>query len=70
MQENSTKDLGRTNSVDDSQQETEGQNKPTETPPARSLRCDEGKLFRNADDANLHAERSGHEAFSESSDEV
>ena len=71
MQENSTKDLDAHIQWMISQQETEGQNKPTETPSARSLRCDEcNKLFRNADDANLHAERSGHEAFRESSDEV
>ena len=40
-------------------------------PTAKSLKCaDCGKLFKNADLANYHAEKSGHENFEESVDEV
>jgi hypothetical protein len=40
-------------------------------PSAKSLKCaDCGKLFKNADLANYHAEKSGHENFEESVDEV
>src|SRR5271170_4848403 len=40
-------------------------------PAARSLKCvDCGKLFKNADLANYHAEKSGHENFEESVEEV
>jgi hypothetical protein len=43
-----------------------------ENPPAaKSLKCvDCGKLFKNADLANYHAEKSGHENFEESVEEV
>lgn len=38
---------------------------------AKSLRCvDCGKFFKNADLANYHAEKSGHENFEESTEEV
>jgi predicted signal transduction protein with EAL and GGDEF domain len=38
---------------------------------ARSLKCvDCGKLFKNADLANYHAQKSGHENFEESMEEV
>jgi UBX domain-containing protein 1/4 len=38
---------------------------------AKSLKCvDCGKLFKNADLANYHAEKSGHENFEESVEEV
>lgn len=38
---------------------------------AKSLKCvDCGKLFKNADLANYHAEKSGHENFEESIEEV
>ena len=38
---------------------------------AKSLKClDCGKLFKNADLANYHAEKSGHENFEESTEEV
>ena len=72
MQENSSKDLDAHIQWMISQQESDDQSKPTEPAvPARSLRCEEcNKLFRGAEDANLHAERTGHEAFSESSEEV
>jgi len=41
------------------------------TPQAKSLKCmDCGKLFKNADLANYHAEKSGHENFEESTEEV
>ena len=41
------------------------------TPSAKSLKCvDCGKLFKNADLANYHAEKSGHENFEETVDEV
>ena len=40
-------------------------------PTAKSLKCvDCGKLFKNADLANYHAEKSGHENFEESVEEV
>jgi hypothetical protein len=40
-------------------------------PAAKSLKCtDCGKLFKNADLANYHAEKSGHENFEESKEEV
>src|SRR5271167_2124265 len=40
-------------------------------PAAKSLKCvDCGKLFKNADLANYHAEKSGHENFEESVEEV
>ena len=40
-------------------------------PSAKSLKCtDCGKLFKNADLANYHAEKSGHENFEESKEEV
>jgi len=40
-------------------------------PQAKSLKCvDCGKLFKNADLANYHAEKSGHENFEESTEEV
>ena len=40
-------------------------------PSAKSLKCmDCGKLFKNADLANYHAEKSGHENFEESVEEV
>ena len=40
-------------------------------PTAKSLKCvDCGKLFKNADLANYHAEKSGHENFEESIEEV
>lgn len=43
-----------------------------ENPPfAKSLKCVEcGKLFKNTDLASYHAEKSGHEKFEESTDEV
>lgn len=42
-----------------------------DTPQAKSLKCmDCGKLFKNADLANYHAEKSGHENFEESTEEV
>ena len=38
---------------------------------AKSLKCvDCGKLFKNVDLANYHAEKSGHENFEESTEEV
>ena len=38
---------------------------------AKSLKCvDCGKLFKNADLANYHAQKSGHENFEESIEEV
>ena len=38
---------------------------------AKSLKCvDCGKFFKNADLANYHAEKSGHENFEESIEEV
>ena len=38
---------------------------------AASLRCDDcGKLFRNQSSAEYHANKSGHENFSESRDEI
>ena len=38
---------------------------------AKSLKCvDCGKLFKNVDLANYHAEKSGHENFEESREEV
>ena len=38
---------------------------------AKSLKCtDCGKLFKNAELANYHAEKSGHENFEESVEEV
>lgn len=41
------------------------------SPSAKSLKCtDCGKLFKNADLANYHAEKSGHENFEESVEEV
>jgi UBX domain-containing protein 1/4 len=41
------------------------------SPAAKSLKCvDCGKLFKNADLANYHAEKSGHENFEESVEEV
>jgi hypothetical protein len=41
------------------------------TASAKSLKCvDCGKLFKNADLANYHAEKSGHENFEESVEEV
>ena len=41
------------------------------TAGAKSLKCvDCGKLFKNADLANYHAEKSGHENFEESTEEV
>ena len=40
-------------------------------PTAKSLKCvDCGKLFKNADLANYHAEKSGHGNFEESVEEV
>ena len=40
-------------------------------PLAKSLKCvDCGKLFKNIDLANYHAEKSGHENFEESTEEV
>lgn len=40
-------------------------------PSAKSLKCvDCGKLFKTADLANYHAEKSGHENFEESVEEV
>jgi hypothetical protein len=40
-------------------------------PGAKSLKCtDCGKLFKNADLANYHAEKSGHENFEETTEEV
>jgi len=40
-------------------------------PTAKSLKCvDCGKFFKNADLANYHAEKSGHENFEESVEEV
>ena len=42
-----------------------------ESAVAKSLKCvDCGKLFKNADLANYHAEKSGHENFEESTEEV
>jgi len=38
---------------------------------AKSLKCSDcGKLFKNADLANYHAQKSGHENFEESTEEV
>lgn len=40
-------------------------------PAAKSLKCiDCGKLFKNVDLANYHAEKSGHENFEESVETV
>ena len=43
----------------------------TETvPEAKSMKCEDcGKLFRNADEVEFHAVRSGHSNFSESTEE-
>lgn len=39
--------------------------------PGQSIKCSEcGKVFRNAALANFHAEKSGHDQFEESTEEV
>jgi hypothetical protein len=38
---------------------------------ANSLKCDDcGRFFRNADAAQMHAEKSGHQNFSESTEKI
>ncbi|ORZ37374.1 ubiquitin-related domain-containing protein [Catenaria anguillulae PL171] len=49
----------------------EGTVKEGEGPTANSLRCDDcGKIFRNIDYAQIHAHKSGHANFSESTEIV
>lgn len=43
----------------------------THLPLSQSIKCSEcGKIFRNTDEANFHAVKSGHDQFEESTEEV